>query len=254
MEKDNKNQIFIKDCWLCSLYKVVIEEPEVKIVEKIRKAKDKDEEIIRVVKEMKKVGIKILQEEEWQIEGDLALKEEKVYMLKDKRLRTEIIQLHHNTPVAGYGRKWKMTELVTRNYQWLGVTRDMGKYIEDCDMCQRMKNKTDIPAGKLKLSKIPEKIWIYLIVDLNTKLSLVAGKDAILVVCNRLSKMIHFVAIIEGTLAEGLTRLFKDNIQKLHGLQFAAEMTKELNCMLEIETKLSTAFHPQTDGQIERKN
>ena len=116
MEKDNKNQIFIKDCWLCSLYKVVIEGPEVKIVEKIRKAKDKDKEIIRVVKEMKKVGIKILQEEEWQIEGDLALKEEKVYMLKDKRLRTEIIQLHHNTPVAGYGRKWKMTELVTRNY------------------------------------------------------------------------------------------------------------------------------------------
>ena len=46
----------------------------------------------------------------------MAVKEEKEYMMKDKRLRTEIIQLHHNTPVAGYGRKWKMTELVTRNY------------------------------------------------------------------------------------------------------------------------------------------
>jgi len=86
------------------------------------------------------------------------------------------------------------------------------------------------------------------------KLPVVAGKDAILVVCDRLSKMIHFVATIEGTLAEGLVRLFRDNIWKLHGLpesivldrglQFVAEMTKELNSMLGIKTKLSTIFHP----------
>ena len=92
----------------------------------------------------------------------------------------------------------------------------------------------------------------------------VAGKDAILVVCDQLSKMTHFVATIEGTSAEGLTRLFQDNVWKLHGLpesmildrspQFAAELTKELNQMLGIETKLFTAFHPQTDGQTEWMN
>ena len=97
-----------------------------------------------------------------------------------------------------------------------------------------------------------------------TKLLVVAGKDAILVVCDRLSKMMHFVATIEGTSAEGLARLLWDNIWKLHGLlesvvsdrgpQFTAELTKELNRMLGIQTKLSTAFHPQTDGQTERIN
>jgi len=76
--------------------------------------------------------------------------------------------------------------------------------------------------------------------------------------------MSHFVATIEKTTAEGLARLFRDNVWKLHrlpesvisdrGLQFAAGMMKELNKMLGIETKLSTAYHPETDRQMERTN
>jgi len=119
-------------------------------------------------------------------------------------------------------------------------------------------------AGKLKLSEVPEKPWTHLTVDFITKLPVVAGKDVILVVYSRLSKMTHFVATTEGTSAEGLARLFRDNVWKLHellesvvsdrGPQFAVELTKELNRMLGIETKLSTAFHPQTDGQMEQMN
>ena len=119
-------------------------------------------------------------------------------------------------------------------------------------------------AGKLKLSEVPKKPWTHLMVDFIMKLLVVVGKDAILVVCNRLSKMTHFVATTEGTLAEGLVRLFRDNVWKLHGLsesvvsdqgpQFAAELTKELNKMLGIETRLSTAFYPQMDEQTEKMN
>ena len=140
------------------------------------------------------------------------LKEEKVYMPKDKELRAEIIQLHHDMPAAGYGGRWKIVELVMRNYWWLGVTRDVGKYVERCDACQRMKNRLEEPAGKLKLSEVPEKPWTYLTVDFITKLLVVAGKDAILVVCDRLFKITHFVAMIEGTLVERLARLFRDNV------------------------------------------
>ena len=75
-----------------------------------------------------------------------------------------------------------------------------------------MKNRTEKVVGKLKLSEVLEKPWTYLMVDFITKLLLVAGKDAILVVCNRLSKMTHFVATTEETLAEGLARLFRDNV------------------------------------------
>ena len=88
----------------------------------------------------------------------------------------------------------------------------MRRYVEGCDLCQRMKNRTEELAGKLKLSEVPEKPWTHLMVDFITKLPVVAGKNAILVVCNRLSKMTYFVAMIEGILAEGLVRLFRDNI------------------------------------------
>jgi len=116
VDKDNKDQVFIKDCWLHSLYEVVIEGPEINIVERIKKARGKDKEIVRVVEEMKKAGIRALRGEEWQLEGDLVLKEGKVYVPKDEELRVEIIQLYHNVPVAGHKGKWKTMELVMKNY------------------------------------------------------------------------------------------------------------------------------------------
>jgi len=140
------------------------------------------------------------------------LKEGKVYVPKEEELRAEIIQLHHDMPAVGYGGRWKTVELVTRNYWWPGVTRDVGKYVEGCDLCQRMKNRTEELVGKLKLSEVLEKLWSYLTVDFITKLLVVAGKDAILVVCDRLSKITHFVATTEETSAEGLARLFWDNV------------------------------------------
>ena len=111
-----------------------------------------------------------------------------------------------------------MMELVTRNYWWLGVTKDIGRYVEEYNMCQRMKNRIEEIAEKLKLSEVLKKLWTYLIIDFITKLPIVAGKDAILVVCNRLTKMTHFVATTEETLVEGLARLFRDNMWKLYRL------------------------------------
>ena len=84
--------------------------------------------------------------------------------------------------------------------------------MEGCDTCQRMKNRTEAPVGKLMTNKILEKMWMYLTVDFITKLPLVAGKNAILVMYDKLSKMAYFVEIIEKTLAEGLVRLFRDNM------------------------------------------
>jgi len=105
---------------------------------------------------------------------------------------------------------------------------------------------------------------MHIIVDFITKLPIVAEKDVILVVCNRLSKMTYFVATTEETLAEGLAKLFRDNVWKLHRLlksvvsdrdsQFVAELMKKLNRILGIEMRLSTVFYPQMDRQIEQIN
>ena len=113
-------------------------------------------------------------------------------------------------------------------------------------------------------NSIPEKPWTHISADFITKLPLAQGYDSILVVVDRLTKMVHFIPTTEKTSAEGLARLFRDNMWKLHGLpesiisdrgpQFAAELMTELNGMLGIESKLSTVFHPQTDRQTKRVN
>ena len=192
------------------------------------------------------------------------MKEGKVYIPKDEELRAEVIQLHHDVPAAEHGGRWKTVKLVTRNYWWPGVMRDVRRYIEGCDLCQQIKNRIEEMVGKLKLGEVPKQLWTYISVDFITKLPIVTGKDTILVVCNRLSKITHFVVIIERTVVEGLARLFRDNMWRLHslpesvvsdrGLQFATELTKELNRILGIQMKLSTTFYPQTDGQTEYIN
>ena len=91
IEKDNEDQIFIKDNWIHSLQEVVIEGLKVEMLEKIKKARSKDKDIVRVVEEMKRVKVKKLQGNEWKIEGELVLKERKVYILKDEELRAEVI-------------------------------------------------------------------------------------------------------------------------------------------------------------------
>jgi len=105
VDKDNENQIIIKDYWLHRLEEVIIEEPEVEILEKIKKARGKDEEIVRIVGEIKKVGVKAIQGEEWKMEGELVLKEGKVYVPRNEELRTKIIWLHHDVLMVGHGRK-----------------------------------------------------------------------------------------------------------------------------------------------------
>jgi len=138
------------------------------------------------------------------------------------------------------------------------------QYIEGCNTCQRNKNHTEQPAGKLMPNLIPEKPWAHISADFITKLPLAQGYDSILVVVDRLTKIVHFIPTTEKMLAEGLAGLFRDNVWKLHGLpesiisdrelQFVAEIMWELNRMLGIESKLLTVFHPQTDGQTERVN
>ena len=62
------------------------------------------------------------------------LKEGKIYIPKDEELRAEVIQLHHIILAAGHEGQWKTVELVTRNYWWLGVMKDVGKYVEGCNL------------------------------------------------------------------------------------------------------------------------
>ena len=104
VERDNENQVMLKEEWLeVRAMEQLVEGPEEEIMKKIKEVRDKDEEVIKVVEEMKKAGVKTLRDEEWQIEEGLVLKEERVYVPKDEKLRVKIIWLYHDIPIAGHG-------------------------------------------------------------------------------------------------------------------------------------------------------
>ena len=81
----------------------LIKGPEEEIIKRIKEVRNKDKEVIKVVEKMKKVEVKMIREEEWQIEEGLVLKEGRVYVPKNEKLRVEIIQLYHDMPIAGHG-------------------------------------------------------------------------------------------------------------------------------------------------------
>jgi len=90
MENNNENQKLIKEEWIRGIMEVVVEELEKVIKEKRKRTKEKDKEVVKVAEKIKKVGVRNLREDEWEIEGDLVLKKGKVYIPKDKKLRIEI--------------------------------------------------------------------------------------------------------------------------------------------------------------------
>ena len=254
MEKDNEDQRLVKPEWLevRKMETVEIIVDGVDLLEEVRKSKVKDNEVVKAVEEMKRAGVKMLRDEEWREANGIIYKERKVYVPNNDKLRIEIIRLYHNTPVGGHGGQWKTVELVTQSFWWPGITKEVKQYIEGCDAYQHNKNHTEQPAGKLMPNSILEKPWMHISADFITKLPLAQGYNSILVVVDWLTKMVHFIPITEKTLAEGLARLFRDNVWKLHrllesiisnrGPQFAAGLMRKLNRMLGIESKLLTAF------------
>ena len=101
MERDNEDQKLIKLEWIRGI-ETIMEEEDLR--ERIKKAQEGDEKIVKVVEELKRAGIKALKNEEWEVEDEIVLKEERIYVPKGD-LRREIIQLHHNTPIGGHRRR-----------------------------------------------------------------------------------------------------------------------------------------------------
>jgi len=105
MEGDNEEKVLLKPEWLetrrIRAVEVIIE--GVDILEKIKKSEAKDDEVIKVVEEMKRAGVKMLRDKEWRQEDGIMLKEGKVYIPKDEALRVEVIRLHHDMPMGGHG-------------------------------------------------------------------------------------------------------------------------------------------------------
>ena len=206
---------------------------------------------------------------EWNFEHGLLLHRGKVYVPKDQQLRLDLIKLHHDTLPAGHPGRFKTLKLVTQNYWWPGMSVMVKRYVQGCDSCQRNKYSREKPYGLLQPNEVPGGPWEIVTVDLITQLPPAMDfrgekKTAILVVVDRLTKRAHFYATDDTVTSSQVANVFYNEVFKLHGLprqiisdrgtQFASKLFQEFCQKLGIKSTMSTAYHPQTDGQTERVN
>lgn len=201
----------------------------------------------------------------------------KVYL--PEPCRTDVLARNHDDSLTGHFGVEKTLELLQRKHYWPnpgndseaapGMRQVVREYCESCAICKRSKAPRHKPYGELQPLSTPEFKWTDLTMNFVTEISWSRDwngsmYDSILVVVNRLSKMVHYVPMAKTVSAENLAEIFVREVVRLHGLPesivtdrgfvFTLKFYSSLCYALKVKQKLSTAFHPQTDSQTERQN
>ena len=189
---------------------------------------------------------------------------DRLYVPNYHVLQLRLCRLHHDSPHAGHLGIGNTYELLHRNYYWPNMQGFVKKYVRHCDTCKRSKGSRFKKQGVLQPLAVPDQRWQDISIDFVTGIPTVKGANAICNIVDRLSKERHHIATDKEIDAERLAELFVHHVWKLHGLprsiisdrgtQFVNDFWKFLCKRLGISVRLSTAWHPETDGQTERLN
>jgi transposase InsO family protein len=178
-------------------------------------------------------------------------------------LRFKILEFAHDSPIAGHPGRAKTYEIIQRAYYWPGMYEFVRKYVRGCQTCMRGKTSHTKKQGVLRPLPIPMRRWHDISVDFVTELPESNGCSNIMLVIDRLTKMRHMIPM-DSIDANSVAEDFVKHVFKLHGLpdsivsdrgsQFTSDFWKALCSRLQIRPRLSTAYHPETDGQTENAN
>ena len=171
----------------------------------------------------------------------------------------------HDQPYSGHFGVKKTLKTVERSYWWPQWREAVVKYVSTCASCQRVKAVQKKPGGLLQSLPTPDAPWESVSMDFIVELTETeSGKNAIFVLVDRFSKMVHLIPCTTTCTAEEAAELFLSNIYRLHGMpkelicdrdtRWTSQFWKQLCESLNVQIKMSSAFHPQTDGQTERVN
>ncbi|XPS94913.1 hypothetical protein M3J09_004211 [Ascochyta lentis] len=187
----------------------------------------------------------------------------RVWVPNSDALRTKIIDDAHHSPIAGHPGRGNMYAILSRAYLWPGMSTALRRYVENCDICGRTKPWRELKQGLLKPLPLPDRIWKEISMDFITDLPESEGNYNLMVVTDRLSKDIILVPLPDLSV-KTVTRAFISNVVGHHwlpnaivsdrGTQFLSDFWQTMCQLLKITRRLSTAFHPQTDGSTERMN
>jgi hypothetical protein len=177
---------------------------------------------------------------------------------------TPMIRECHDTPIGGHLGVLQTYKRVAANFFWRGMKRDIQNYIRQCDVCQRNKYETMSPAGLLQPLPILELVWEDVSMDFIDGFPNSHGFTVIMVVVDRLTKYAHFLSLKHPYIAKVVAEIYVKEISRLHGMPrsivmdrdkvFTNQFWTEYFRLQGSELRMSSAYHPQTDGQTEALN
>ena len=179
-------------------------------------------------------------------------------------LQSDIAQGCHDSLVAGHCGKEKTMEIVTRDLYWKGLADWIEDYLRSWDECQHSKSPRHGKYGLLQPLEVPYAAWSSVSTDIITQRPESHFMTQIVVVVDRFNKIADFIGLHENATAKDIANTFLREVWKLHGIRteiisemdakFSWEFCEWLSRMLGVKRRMSTAYHPQTDGQTERTN
>jgi len=197
-----------------------------------------------------------------EIQDDLLYRKGRLWVTGDNTIQ-EILKSEHDTKMAGHMGQDKTTELIRRNFWWPKMNELIIDFVRSCPECQKNKTSHHAPYGLSSPLELPYAPWQSIAMDFITELPLSEGCDQLWVIIDRFTKMAHFLPLKEKTAAD-LAKILAREIWRHHGMptdivsdrdsRFTSDVWKEFLGLLKIRPRMSTAFHPQMDGQTERLN
>ena len=183
----------------------------------------------------------------------------------DKEIRDRVVQELHSIPYSAHPGIQRTIGKVRKSFFWKGMSGNVREFVENCPVCQMEKSDHTLSKGKLQSTHIPETKWSEISIDFITDLPMSSrNRDSVLVVVDKATRMVHLAPCSKSINATDTGKLLWNTVVKLHGIprviysdrgsQFIAGSWRELWRLTGTRLAYSTAYHPQTQGVVERMN
>jgi len=248
-----------------TISKIVLTNYETNLIAKVVRAGSEDQEWCERKVELKgRISLGQELPKNWQLKDRMLCFKNRFYIPNNDELKTEIAKGSHDSQVAGHFGMEKTIEIVTRDFYWDKLTQWMNDYVQWCDECQHNKCPRHARWGLIQPLETPFAAWTLISTDVITQLLESQQYTQVMVVLDRFTKMVHFIGLSTEATAKDVATVFLREVWKLHGLptviisdmdaKFSGDFWESLCKALGIKPRMSTAYHPQMEGQTKRTN
>ncbi|GAU11620.1 hypothetical protein TSUD_346120 [Trifolium subterraneum] len=235
-------------------------EPQCSWIQQIKTALQQDTTLMEIIQQCEQGQTNT----HYTVRDGLLYWKHRIVIPVDDALLQQVLKEFHSSPIGGHAGMTRTLARIQAQFYWPNMKQDIVQYVQNCLVCQQTKTTNTLPAGLLQPLPIPSQIWEDLAMDFITGLPSSHGYTVILVVVDRLTKYAHFIPMKTDYSSKSVAEVFMQNVVKLHGLPksivsdrdkvFTSAFWQQLFKLQGTTLAMSSAYHPQSDGQSEVLN